>query len=322
MRIAIPRIPHAALILLAVAWLAAVATMVLAWTFDPGGAGSEVAAGDAEATATATPERDWPTAVPRPDEDATLVVPDVHDDAEAGEGAVAAAGADSSVGVASDGIPPFTMPLRAFSHWTDRFGAPRGGRFIHGGIDLAVEGMEGSRVYSACPGTVSSAEYSRSYGYYVVVDCGNAWATLYAHLSQINVEVGQVATAVTVLGITGSSGFSTGEHLHFEIIYNGTRTNPENYLDFGIPPGTPLSNGPLWFPSSGSGSGSYEPPTATPTATPTPTDTPIPTATMPQLATNTPTPITPTPKPTRTPTPPPPPPTATATNTPPIGVFN
>jgi hypothetical protein len=312
-----PRIPHAALVMLAVAWIAVVATMVLAWSFETG-AHDTAASPDNEDEPTATSERDWPTALPKPDEDATLVVPHVHDDDEAGEGAVSASGASGSVEPVGDGTPLFTMPLRAFSHWTDRFGAARGGGFIHGGIDLAVEGLEGSKVYSACPGTVSTAEYSRSYGYYVVVDCGNAWATLYAHLSVINVEAGQAATSVTVLGLTGSSGFSTGEHLHFEIIYDGTRTNPENYLDFGIPPGTPLSNGPLWFPGSGE---TYEPPTPTPTITPTPTDTPIPTATMP--ASGNPTEvviITPTPRPTSTATATPTPPIPTATPTPPIFV--
>jgi murein DD-endopeptidase MepM/ murein hydrolase activator NlpD len=317
MSITKPRIPHAGLILLGTAWVAGIATMVLAWTFDAGP--RDTAASDDEPTATATTADAAASQQPSPDGPPTLVVPDVHDDDEAGEGAVAAAGADGSVGPVDGGTPPFTMPLRAFSHWTDRFGAARGGGFIHGGIDLAVEGMEGSRVYAACPGTVSTAEYSRSYGYYVVVDCGNAWATLYAHMSAIHVDVGQATSAVTVLGITGSSGFSTGEHLHFEIIYDGTRTNPENYLDFGIPPGTPLSNGPLWFP--GTSGGSYEPPTPTPTITPTPTNTPIPTATMPAYANPT-TPVveTPTPRPTRTPTPTLTPAVPTATPTQPIFV--
>lgn len=324
------RIPRAATILFGTAWLALILAMFLAWTFD-GGTSDEpdevaVAAGntaeptDAASTATARP----------PSDDATLVVPEVHDEEEVGEGAVSASAASSEVDPADDGVPNFTMPLREFSHWTDRFGANRGRGFIHGGIDLALEGLEASRVYSACPGRVSAAEYSNSYGYYVVVDCGGGWATLYAHLSQINVDVGQEAVAVTVLGITGSSGFSTGEHLHFEIIYNGTRTNPENYLDFGIPPGTPLSDGPLWFPATGGGvsdgaaggdgGGSSAPPptpTNTPTATPTPTDTPIPTATTPPQPTPTPTPIKPTPRPTSTPTATPtvPPPTATPTAT-------
>jgi murein DD-endopeptidase MepM/ murein hydrolase activator NlpD len=283
--------------MLAAAWTAGVLAMVFAWTIDRSPESSSASAQDTPAP---TDTRDWPTAAPRPgDDDATLVVPHVDTSEDAGEGAVAAAGATGGVSPVAGGTPVFTMPLREFSHWTDRFGAARGNGYIHGGIDLAVEGLEGSRVYSACPGTVSAAEYSYGYGYYVVVDCGGGWATLYAHLSQINVEVGQEAVAVTVLGITGSSGFSTGEHLHFEIIYDGNRTNPEDYLEFGIPPGTPLSNGPLWFPGSGAAD---EPPTATPTITPTPTDTPIPTATTPPEATKTPTPITPTPRPTSTPT--------------------
>ena len=304
------RIPRTTTVMIAAAWLVGVLAMVFAWTIDRSPAESNAAP---ENTPLATATTRWPTAGPRTGDDvATLVVPSVSDDKQGGEGAVVASAADGSVSPISDTTPPFTMPLKAFSYWTDRFGADRGNGFIHGGIDLAVEGLEGSRVYSACPGRVSAAEYSYGYGYYVVVDCGNGWATLYAHLSKINVDVGQEAVAVTVLGITGSSGFSTGEHLHFEIIYDGNRTNPENYLDFGIPPGTPLSNGPLWFPGGGT---SYEPPTATPTITPTPTNTPIPTATTPPQATSTPTPITPTPRPTHTPTATPTVPLPTATPT-------
>ena len=77
----------------------------------------------------------------------------------------------------------------------------------------------------------------------------------------------------TVLGITGSTGYSTGEHLHFEIIWEGTRLNPEDYLDFRIPEGAPLSNGPIYFAPRGTA-------TNTPTLTPTPTDTPTITPSM------------------------------------------
>ncbi len=314
MRIPRPRIPRTATLMLAAAWTAGILAMIFAWTIDRDPEPSVAATADTPgATVDGTT---WPTAGPRPgDPDATLIVPEVHNSQDTGEGSVAAAGADGSVAPIDDGTPAFTMPLRAFSTWTDRFGANRGNGFIHGGIDLAVQGLQGSKVYSACPGTVSATDFSYSYGNYVVVDCGGGWATLYAHLSRINVEVGQGADEVTVLGITGSTGYSTGEHLHFEIIYNGTRVNPENYLDFGIPPGTPLSNGPLIFP----GGGSAPPPTAThtPTITPTPTDTPIPTATRPPEATRTPTPITPTPRPTSTPTATPTAPKPTATPTPP-----
>jgi len=193
----------------------------------------------------------------------------------------------------------FAMPLREWSRVTDRYGATnRGPGRIHGGIDLALEGLSHSTVYSACTGTVSEATYSGAYGHHVFIDCGNAWSTLYGHLSTINVAKGDRVDNQVAIGITGSSGFSTGEHLHFEIRWNDTPVNPEDYLDFKIAPGTPLSDGPIWFPGMST-------PADTPTITPTPTDTPTPTNTP----TITPTPtVTPTPTwtptPTRTPKPP------------------
>ena len=202
----------------------------------------------------------------------------------------------------------FTMPLRAGFAVTDRFGAYRGPGLIHGGIDLALDGLNRTPVYSACAGTVSSATYSSVYGYHVIVDCGDGWSTLYGHFSQIRATVGQAVSSATVIGISGSTGYSTGEHVHFEIHYNGYHVNPESYLDFKIPPGTPLSSGPLYFPGSKGTPLPGETPTSDdasptlaatkpPTATPTATSTPTPTSTP----TNTPTPRPPTP--TRTPTP-------------------
>lgn len=209
----------------------------------------------------------------------------------------------------------FQLPLRAWSHQTDRFGAPRGRGWVHGGIDLALDGMPNSAIYAACVGTVSTAEYSYGYGNYVIVDCGDDWETLYAHLSEIHVEPGDAVDNDSVLGLTGSSGFSTGEHLHFEIIHEGVRRNPEHYLDFGIPEDAPLSTGPIWFPGSGAGGPSTA--TPTPTVTPTPTDTPTPTNTPTITPTPTMTP-TPTRTPTPSPTPKPPPPTPTP---PPVAVY-
>lgn len=210
----------------------------------------------------------------------------------------------------------FTMPLKAWSRVTDRYGAYRGAGLIHGGIDLALGGsLAKSPIYSACNGTVTSAAYSSVYGYHVIVDCGEGWGTLAGHMSQVRVVGKQAVTPETVLGISGSTGFSTGEHLHFEIRYKGVPVNPEHYLDFKIPPGTPLSDGPIYIPGTGKtavpkkpgATGTSEttaeatevPPTPTPqpTATPRPTNTPTPTSTP----TITPTPKPPTP--TRTPTP-------------------
>ena len=115
---------------------------------------------------------------------------------------------------------------------------------------------------------------------------------------------GNAVDHTVAVGISGSTGYSTGEHLHFEIRFKGAPVNPENYLDFHIAPGTPLSDGPIWFPGSDAAPASAPPPaapTAQPTATPTATPTFTPTATP----TFTPTP-TPTPKAIKkTPTPPP-----------------
>jgi hypothetical protein len=187
---------------------------------------------------------------------------------------------------------------------TDRFGAARGDGIVHGGIDMAMNGMTNSPIYSACNGVVDAvARDDNGYGIFVIVDCGDGWSTLYGHMSQAVAQRGQVVDFDSILGYTGVTGFTTGEHLHFEIRRFGIPGNPEDYLDFKIPPGTPLSSGPI--------------PRRTPTPTPTPTETPTPTPTATPTVTPTPTPgITPTPgspeptTPAPTDTPPPPTPTA------------
>jgi hypothetical protein len=198
----------------------------------------------------------------------------------------------------------FVMPLRAWSKVTDRYGAYRGPGLIHGGIDLALGGLEASPVFAACAGRVRAADYSATYGYHIIVDCDGDWSTLYAHLRESIAKEGSTVIPADVIGISGSTGFSTGEHLHFEIRYRGTPVNPEHYLDFQIAPGTPLSDGPIIFGSPGRGT-TPAATSAIPTATPTPPPTATPTATATPTPTSTPT-ITPTPRPptpTRTPTP-------------------
>ena len=113
------------------------------------------------------------------------------------------------------------------------FGVARGGGTYHTGIDLDLYGYWGSNVFSACNGVVTKTEYlTYSYGYHVIVDCGDGWTTLYAHFSQILVTPGQQVSAGTVLGISGNTGFSTGEHLHFEIRKGGAPVDPAAYLPF------------------------------------------------------------------------------------------
>lgn len=97
----------------------------------------------------------------------------------------------------------------------------------HKGTDIGRVGYTSS-VYAAKAGTVIVAQYSSSYGNYVVVAHGSGNTTLYAHMSSIKVSVGQSVAQGAVLGITGSTGNSTGPHLHFEVTENGVRINPLN----------------------------------------------------------------------------------------------
>ena len=99
----------------------------------------------------------------------------------------------------------------------------------HKGIDIGGVGYT-TEIHAAKAGTVIVSQYSRSYGNYVVVSHGSGNTTLYAHMSSRKVSVGQYVNQGDVLGITGSTGNSTGPHLHFEITENGTRINPLQYL--------------------------------------------------------------------------------------------
>ena len=98
----------------------------------------------------------------------------------------------------------------------------------HTGMDLSVP--TGTPIRAALPGTVTVSQYNSSYGYYVVVDHGNGLSTLYAHNSKLLVRVGQTVEAGDIVSLSGSTGRSTGPHLHFEVRVNGERTNPRYYL--------------------------------------------------------------------------------------------
>jgi murein DD-endopeptidase MepM/ murein hydrolase activator NlpD len=112
---------------------------------------------------------------------------------------------------------------------TSAFGY-RWGRF-HPGIDLNLQ--IGTPVYSVFDGIVRiSGFHGYGYGNYVVVRHRNGLETLYAHLSARKVEVGQVIKAGQLLGLGGSTGWSTGPHLHFEVRYAGNTFNPTLMYDF------------------------------------------------------------------------------------------
>lgn len=98
----------------------------------------------------------------------------------------------------------------------------------HTGMDLAVP--TGTPVRAALPGTVTVSQYSSSYGYYVMIDHGDGLSTLYAHNSRLVAQVGDTVEAGDIVSVSGSTGRSTGPHLHFEVRVNGQRTDPRAYL--------------------------------------------------------------------------------------------
>jgi murein DD-endopeptidase MepM/ murein hydrolase activator NlpD len=100
------------------------------------------------------------------------------------------------------------------------------------GIDMGLSHAAGTPVLAVMPGKVTFAggDACCSYGYYVIVDHGNGLKTLYAHLRSISVSVGQTVAQGQALGPSGTTGYSTGVHLHFEVHKNGTRVDPIPYL--------------------------------------------------------------------------------------------
>lgn len=104
-------------------------------------------------------------------------------------------------------------------------GAPTG---YHGGIDLAAP--EGTPIYAAADGVVVMAEPLFVRGNVVMIDHGVGVHTLYFHLSQLNVSVGQTVTAGELLGLMGTTGLSTGSHLHWEVRIGNVFVDPDEWL--------------------------------------------------------------------------------------------
>ncbi|WLR50840.1 peptidoglycan DD-metalloendopeptidase family protein [Bacillus tianshenii] len=98
----------------------------------------------------------------------------------------------------------------------------------HKGIDIA--GVSNRSIKAADNGVVEFAGRDGGYGNKVVVNHNNGTKTLYAHLSEINVQVGQTVPRGTKIGVMGTTGDSTGVHLHFEVLKNGSNVDPQNYF--------------------------------------------------------------------------------------------
>ena len=122
-------------------------------------------------------------------------------------------------------LPGYT---RISSGYGDREHPIYGGQRFHTGLDIPAP--QGTSIKAAAGGTVITSQYNRSYGYYVVVSHGNGLSTLYAHCSQLFVSVGDTVSQGQTIAAVGSTGDSTGNHLHFEVRVNGSHTNPWNYV--------------------------------------------------------------------------------------------
>lgn len=99
---------------------------------------------------------------------------------------------------------------------------------LHTGVDIGAG--YNANIIAAASGTVITATYNSAYGNYVVIDHGGGVCTLYAHQSSMAVGVGQYVNAGQVIGYVGSTGYSTGPHLHFEVIVNGSTVDPLGYI--------------------------------------------------------------------------------------------
>lgn len=148
-----------------------------------------------------------------------------HAEAQAG---VLARAAELARGIEIQGegfVRPVDGPISSPFGWRDLSVA--GNRF-HGGLDLVAP--PGTPVAAARGGVVSFAGWGGAYGYVVYVDHEPGWQTRYAHLSRIDVRVGDLLRQGAPLGAVGSTGASTGPHLHFEVRHEGRALDPLGFV--------------------------------------------------------------------------------------------
>ncbi len=128
----------------------------------------------------------------------------------------------------------FTWPVPGYSNISSYYGWRFNNSDFHTGIDITGSGVYGKSIKAANAGEVAFVQTNYTagvgYGKYVIINHGGGYATLYAHMSSISVKLGDWVDKGESIGAVGSTGWSTGPHLHFEIRVGGKHTNPMNHF--------------------------------------------------------------------------------------------
>lgn len=127
---------------------------------------------------------------------------------------------------------PSSNPIQINYRLSSKFGYRKhpihGVRKFHGGLDMACP--TGTPINAPADGVIDFAGWVKGYGNFIRVKHKNGYVTAYGHLSSINVKRGQNITQKQIIGKVGTTGGSTGPHLHYEIVKNGKKVNPQGYL--------------------------------------------------------------------------------------------
>ena len=155
---------------------------------------------------------------------------------EAEQAAAARAAASSTkastTAISYDGKMKWPVPssTRVSSGYGPRQSPVGRGWEFHTGIDIPAS--SGAQIVAADGGTVISAGWMNGYGYTVVLNHGGGVTTLYGHASKLLVSKGQTVSKGQAIALIGSTGWSTGPHLHFQVMENGAHVTPKNYLNY------------------------------------------------------------------------------------------
>lgn len=150
---------------------------------------------------------------------------------KAAEEAANAAGGGGGGGTAT-ATASFIWPVASYVYISSRFGLRvhpiTGQTRSHTGLDIASN--QGTSVFAADGGKVTMAGWNGGYGNCIMIDHGNGYVTLYGHLNGFAISQGDTVSQGQTIGYVGSTGTSTGSHLHFEVLLNGSRIDPEQFF--------------------------------------------------------------------------------------------